>query len=222
LDGFTWEEEAFVACNVYYPFDKHGYGEANFLIGGMEWAVTGRCGPEGDPWRVAYGIKPGMSDEWVRKNAEERIKAIVPGDEPFEIVQAAQYRVHQRQVKQYKVGRVVLAGDAAHLNNPIGGFGLSTGMTDAGCIAEALSEVVNGKKPESFLQAACDMRYKIFRDISNPGSQRFKKIVQQDPDNIGADDLEFFRKLREDPGFQKQALMGTLGLYTPVEDIEGY
>jgi 2-polyprenyl-6-methoxyphenol hydroxylase-like FAD-dependent oxidoreductase len=222
LDGFTWEEETFVACNVHYPFDKHGYGEANFLIGGMEWAVTGRCGPEGDPWRVAYGIKPGMSDEWVRENAKQRVKAILPGDEPFEIVQAAQYRVHQRQVKTYKVGRVVLAGDAAHLNNPIGGFGLTTGMTDAGCIAEALGEVVNGKKPESFLEAACDLRHKTFKEISNPGSQRFKKIVQQDQNNISPEDLEFFRKLREDIGFQKQALLGTLALYTPVEDIEEY
>lgn len=222
LEGFTWDEEAFVACNVHYPFDKHGYGEANFLIGGKEWAVTGRCGPEGDPWRVAYGIQPGMSDEWVWENAKERVKELLPGPEPFEIVQAAQYRVHQRQVKQYKVGRVVLVGDAAHLNNPIGGFGLTTGMTDAGCIAEALGLVVNGVKPESFLQAACDKRLEIFRDISNPGSQRFKKLVQQNPKNIPAEDREFFKRLQEDKDFQNQSLLSTLALYTPVEDIEGY
>jgi len=153
-----------VACNVHYPFDKHGFGEAKFPIGGMNWAITGRCGPEGDPWRVAYGITPGMTDEWLWENAEERVKAILPGSEPFKIVQAAQYRVHQRQVKTYKVGRVVVAGDAAHLNNPIGGFGLTTGMTDAGCIAESLG-LINETKPESFLQAACDMRWRIFRAI---------------------------------------------------------
>lgn len=222
LDGFTWENETFVACNVQFPFHKYGYGEANFLIGGEQWAVCGRCGPEGDPWRVAYGIQPGMTDEWVRRNAEERVKALLPGPEPFEIVQAAQYRVHQRQVKTYKVGKVVLAGDAAHLNNPIGGFGLTTGMTDAGCIAEALSLVVKGEKPETFLQTACDTRYRIFRDISNPGSQRFKKLAQQDPKNIPREDMEFFKRLNSDPGFQKQNLLSTLALYTPVEDLEGY
>ena len=146
----------------------------------------------------------------------------MPGSEPFKIVQAAQYRVHQRQVKTYKVGRVVLAGDEAHLNNPIGGFGLTAGMADAGCIAEALGHVINETKPESFLQAACDMRWRIFRDISNPGSQRFKAIVQQDPENIGEENLDFFRKLREDATFQKESLLRTLALYTPVEDIEGY
>jgi 2-polyprenyl-6-methoxyphenol hydroxylase-like FAD-dependent oxidoreductase len=222
LDGFTWEKETFVAMNVHYPFNKYGFGPANFLIGGKKWAVIGRSGPEGNPWRVAYGIEPGMTDEWVWNNAPERLKEILPGPEPYEIVQAAQYRVHQRQVKNYKVGRVVLAGDAAHLNNPIGGFGLTTGMTDAGCIAEALGLVINGQKPESFLQAACDKRLGVFRDISNPGSQRFKRVVQEDPDTMPAEDITFFKRLREDPAFVQQSLLGTLALYTPVEDIPGY
>jgi 3-(3-hydroxy-phenyl)propionate hydroxylase len=222
LDGFSWDKEAFVAVNVHYPFNKYGFGPANFLIGGKKWAVVGRSGPEGHPWRVAYGIEPGMADEWVWKNAVERLQELLPGPEPYEIVQAAQYRVHQRQVKTYKVGRVVLVGDAAHLNNPIGGFGLTTGMTDAGCIAEALGLVIVGHKPESFLQAACDTRLRIFRDISNPGSQRFKRLAQEDPDNMPAEDAAFFKRLREDPAFVRQSLLGTLALYTPVEDIPGY
>ena len=123
---------------------------------------------------------------------------------------------------RYKVNRVVLAGDAAHLNNPIGGFGLTTGMTDAGCLTEALSLVVNGQKPESFLQTACDKRLQIFRGVSNPGSQRFKRIVQEDPNHMPVADKEFFDRLNKDPHFQKENLLGTMSLYTPVEDIEGY
>ena len=221
FEGFSWDQEAFVALNVHFPFHKYGYGPANFIVGGKDWAVCGRCGPEGDPWRVAYGIETGKSDEWVLENAKERLeKMYLPGPEPYEIVQAAQYRVHQLQVKQYKVGRVVLAGDAAHLNNPIGGFGLSTGMTDAGCIAEALSLVVNGQKPESFLQAACDARLRVFRDISNPGSQRFKSMVQEDPNNMPTEDIQFFEKLHNDKVFQKEFLLGGMRMHTPVEDIK--
>jgi hypothetical protein len=95
-------------------------------------------------------------------------------------------------------------------------------MTDAGCIAEALGHVINETKPKSFLQAACDMRWRTFRDISNPGSQRLKAIVQPDPDNISEENLKFFRKLREDATFQKESLLRTLALYTPVAHIEGY
>jgi 3-(3-hydroxy-phenyl)propionate hydroxylase len=222
LDGFTWEEEVFVALNVHFPFNKYGFGPANFLVGGKEWAVTGRTGPEGDPYRVAYGIKPGMSDEWVLENAPERLKKILPGPDPYKIVQAAQYRVHQRQVKNYKVGRVILAGDAAHLLNPIGGYGLTTGLTDAGCMAEALGLVINGQKPESFLRAACDVRLRVFRDFTNPASQRAKRLVQQEPGNLPAEDLAFYERIENDPSFQREILLGALAMYTPVEDIEGY
>lgn len=53
--------------------------------------------PIGDPWRVAYGIEPGLSDEWVWKDAQERVKLVMLVPEPnFKVVQAAQYRVHQR------------------------------------------------------------------------------------------------------------------------------
>jgi 2-polyprenyl-6-methoxyphenol hydroxylase-like FAD-dependent oxidoreductase len=220
LEGFTWNE-TFVAMNVHFPFIKYGWGEANFLVGGMKWAVAGRSGPDGNPWRVAFGFdQVGLTDEEILELAPKRLKEILPGDEPFEIVQAAQYRVHQRQVQNYKTGRVILMGDAAHLNNPMGGFGLTTGLTDAGCMAEALSMVVRGEKEESFLQAACDVRHKLFQDISNPGSQRFKRLVQEDPNNIPKDDMDFFTNIRDDQNYEVNALRGIIGLYTPVEDVQ--
>ncbi|KAK1764510.1 FAD/NAD(P)-binding domain-containing protein [Phialemonium atrogriseum] len=221
LEGFTWNE-SFVAMNVHFPFPKYGWGAANFLIGGKEWAVAGRSGPLTDPWRVAFGVEVGLTDEQVMKDiAPDRLKRILPGPDPYEIVQCSQYRVHQRQVQQYKVGRVVLAGDAAHLNNPIGGFGLTTGMTDAGCISDALILVIRGEAPEEFLQKACDVRREIFATVSNPGSQKFKAMVQQDPDNICAEDREFFEKLKNDAEFHRSALTGVMRLYTPVEDLMG-
>lgn len=218
LEGFTWEE-SFVAMNVHFPFPKYGWGPANFLIGGKDWAVAGRSGPGGDPWRVAFGVDVGLTDEQVLALASERLKTILPGPDPYEIVQCSQYRVHQRQVKEYKVGRVMLAGDAAHLNNPIGGFGLTTGMTDAACISDALSLVIQGKVGEDLLQIACDKRREIFRTISNPGSQNFKRIVQQDPDDISTEDRTFFSQLNTDMDFQRSALLGAMRLYTPVEDL---
>jgi 3-(3-hydroxy-phenyl)propionate hydroxylase len=220
LEGFTWATESFVAMNVYFPFAKYGWGTANFLIGGEEWAVAGRAGPLNDPWRVAFGVEPGLTDEYVKNEiAPKRLEKILPGDDPYEIVQCSQYRVHQRQASRYKVGRVVLVGDAAHLNNPIGGFGLTTGMTDAGCISDALAMVIKGEAGEELLQKACDKRHEIFKTISNPGSQKFKAMVQQDPNNISSQDREFFEKLNTDTGFHRNALLGSMQLYTPVESL---
>ena len=215
LEGFTWGE-SFVAMNVHFPFEKYNWGAANFLIGGKEWAVAGRTGPGSDPWRVAYGVEPGLTDEEVLQRAPERLKKILPGPDEFQIVQCAQYKVHQRQVKQYKVGRVMLAGDAAHLNNPIGGFGLTTGMTDAGCISDALIAVISGLASEQTLQEACEIRHEIWATISNPGSQNFKRIVQQDPSNICQEDMGFFKRLNDDVEFQRSALLGSLRIHTPL------
>jgi hypothetical protein len=93
-------------------------------------------------------------------------------------------------------------------------------LTDAGCVVEALSLVILGQKDESFLQAACDIRHRLFQEISNPGSQRFKKMAQEDPENIPKDDMEFFNSIANDPVFEKNALKGIINLYTPVEDVQ--
>ena len=110
----------------------------------------------------------------------------------------------------------MLAGDAAHLNNPIGGFGLTTGMTDAGCNSDALIAVISGQAAEQTIQEACDIRHEIWASISNPGSQNFKRIVQQDPDNICQEDIKFFKRLNDDVEFQRSALLGSLRIHTPL------
>ena len=101
LEGFSWDKESFVAMTVYFPFPNYGWGPANFLIGGKYWAVAGRSGPnETAPWRVAYGVEPGLKDEEVAAKSYERLKEILPGPDKYEIAQCSQYNVHQRQVQE--------------------------------------------------------------------------------------------------------------------------
>src|SRR5262249_22703863 len=61
------------------------------------------------------------------------------------------YRVHQRVAKDFRVGRVLLAGDAAHLNNPMGAFGLNGGIHDSFNLTEKLSKVCRGEVDASLL-----------------------------------------------------------------------
>src|SRR6187397_2362250 len=56
-----------------------------------------------------------------------------------------------RQAAAYRQGRVLLAGDAAHVHSPIGGQGLNTGVQDAVNLGWKLAEVVHGRAPESLL-----------------------------------------------------------------------
>ena len=123
LEGFTYEDETFVAANIYFPFERYpDYLTRNFLVGEKNgrWAVVARTGAEDAPWRVAYGEHSSLSEEEIRSRAKDKISSMMPGPDDFEIVQLQPYRVHQRTASKYRVGRVLLAGDAAHLNNPIG------------------------------------------------------------------------------------------------------
>jgi 3-(3-hydroxy-phenyl)propionate hydroxylase len=61
------------------------------------------------------------------------------------------YSVHQRVAADFRAGRVLLAGDAAHVNNPLGGFGLNSGIHDAVNLAEKLAKVMRGDADESLM-----------------------------------------------------------------------
>jgi 3-(3-hydroxy-phenyl)propionate hydroxylase len=77
--------------------------------------------------------------------------AVVPGLSDYEIAHTTLYRVHQRVAKTFRLGRVFLAGDAAHINNPLGGMGMNGGIHDAVNLAARLARVWHGEMPEKEL-----------------------------------------------------------------------
>jgi 3-(3-hydroxy-phenyl)propionate hydroxylase len=76
---------------------------------------------------------------------------VVPGISNYEIAHITLYKVHQRVAKTFKLGRTCLIGDAAHINNPLGGMGMNGGIHDAVNLATRLSAVWHGKAEESEL-----------------------------------------------------------------------
>jgi FAD binding domain/Aromatic-ring hydroxylase, C-terminal len=66
-----------------------------------------------------------------------------------------------RQAASYRKGRVLLAGDAAHVHHPIGGQGLNTGVQDAMNLGWKLAQVVNQTSPDSILDTYHDERHPI-------------------------------------------------------------
>jgi 2-polyprenyl-6-methoxyphenol hydroxylase-like FAD-dependent oxidoreductase len=193
FDGFTWPKEEFVATNVYYPFDKYGFTNRNFMIDSTNWAIVAKISNDG-LWRVAYGVKPGLTKDQIMKELPQRFKNFLPGPgEDYTVKQANSYRPHQRCAARFRKGRVILVGDAAHLNNPIGGLGLTTGILDAGPLARALTAVISGKAPDSLLDKWEELRRNCWHEQTNKQSIEFKRIAQQgghgeDPDGIWKSD----------------------------------
>ena len=85
-----------------------------------------------DMWRVITAADPALEpDEAVQESRlQASLQNLLPRAEPYEILVKGVYRVHQRVAAAYRSGRVFLAGDAAHLNNPLGGMGLNGGLHD--------------------------------------------------------------------------------------------
>ena len=76
---------------------------------------------------------------------------IVPGIAKYDVAHITLYKVHQRVAKNFRAGRVFLAGDAAHVNNPLGGMGMNGGIHDAINLTTRLAEVWAGAAPEAEL-----------------------------------------------------------------------
>jgi 3-(3-hydroxy-phenyl)propionate hydroxylase len=79
--------------------------------------------------------------------AQTLLSAIVPGVSDYEIIHTALYRVHQRVAKSFRAGRAFLAGDATHINNPLGGMGMNGGIHDALKLADRSAQVWCGESP---------------------------------------------------------------------------
>ena len=97
-------------------------------------------------WRAVYPAKEQESDAeaFSDLSVTRRLGAIHPDVKLDQVVHRNIYRVHQRVAQSFRSGRVFLAGDAAHVNNPIGGLGLNCGIHDAMDLAETLAAVAFG------------------------------------------------------------------------------
>ena len=154
FDGFTWDER-FVVASTTYDYAPHGFALNAYLADPEEWAAIFKMPDEGPPgiWRVIFPVPPEeeeavtLSEEMV----ERRMQRFLPRKERYQIKYKSIYRVHQRVAKEFRLGRILLAGDAAHLNNPMGAFGLNGGIHDSFNLTEKLGKVCRGEAPPSLL-----------------------------------------------------------------------
>ncbi|KAF5228558.1 hypothetical protein FANTH_14472 [Fusarium anthophilum] len=161
LKGFTWESLQLVAVNFQYPLSGLGWKQANFIVGEVSWGVVVKRG-KGNSWRFATGtqapdIGNGTLDDATVKVVKDRLMRLLPGDtSQIEWEAMAPYKVHQRCATTFRKGNVLLAGDAAHLNSPIGGLGLTTGLLDAAHLAESLRQTLLDKAEPIVLDQSQD------------------------------------------------------------------
>jgi 3-(3-hydroxy-phenyl)propionate hydroxylase/6-hydroxy-3-succinoylpyridine 3-monooxygenase len=214
FDGLTWPER-FVATNVHYDFERYGYNRTTFLIDADFGAVIAVLDNEG-LWRCTYMEDASLPEETFLERLPRAYAAILPGQGAYQLELASPYRMHQRTAQRYRVGRVVLAGDAAHVTNPTGGLGLTSGLFDSYALYPALSAVVLEGADAAVLDRYSTARRDTFLQRVSPQASANKRLVFHA--NGGGQGLEEaladLRRLATDTELLRRRLMFTKSLET--------
>ena len=211
FEGFTWNE-IFMATNVVYDFDKHGYAPSTMLANGDNWAVIAKI-DNNHQWRIAYAEAGELTEEERIARIPERIKQFLPDPkQSYELLMANSYRVHQRSASRYRQGRVFLAGDAAHATNPIGGLGFTSGIQDANMLIKCLGGIINGDYDEDALDWYAYERRRCFLEIANPTAIEFKRRTQETNPVKRKEDEDNFVALMNDREMRRQAMTSIFNL----------
>ena len=156
FEGFTYPEK-FIKIATRFDFGTVNPDLCfrNYFSDPREWCnlfkVRGES-PEG-LWRAIFPI-PDDEDETTAlapDRIEARLQKFFPKPGRYQVEYVNLYPVHQRVAATFRKGRVLLAGDAAHVNNPIGGMGMNGGMHDGINLADKLSRVIQGEAGDDLL-----------------------------------------------------------------------
>ncbi len=210
FEGYT-HPERLVATNLRYDFEARGFARANFVVDPVHWAVIVIADRHG-LWRITYGEDASLPEESIHERLVRHYEALLPDRDPYKLEAYAPFRVHERCASSFRAGRVLLAGDAAHVCNPFGGLGLTSGLLDGDVLGDALPAVIHGRAPDDLLDRYATERRRVFREVTGPTAAENKRRMQEsDPEKKRAD-LERLARVHNDRDFQREVLTFTYKL----------
>jgi 3-(3-hydroxy-phenyl)propionate hydroxylase len=213
FEGYTWPER-FLVLTTLFDFERAlGCCPRSYISDPEEW--TNLFKVMGDDlkgrWRAVFPARENETDEEAFSEAAVRRRMLkLSQDHPMEsLVHSNIYRVHQRVAKSFRAGRVFLAGDAAHVNNPVGGLGLNCGIHDALELADTLELVTAGQAGAEMLdryerrRRPLNVEYVQQQTVANK-----KRLEERDP-KVRQANFNELRRAAADPLLHKRFLMRT-------------
>jgi len=187
--GFTYPEK-FIKIGTYFDLTAHDDRIAirNYFSHPDEWCNLFQVKGEPDKpdiWRFVVPMRVGETEEEAKseESMQARLKRFFERDQNYEIAYANVYTVSQRVANTFNKGRVLLAGDSAHVNNPIGGMGLNGGIHDAVNLAEKLAAVWKGDGDVALLDLYTRQRHQASVDFTQAQTIANKKqLEERDPE----------------------------------------
>jgi 3-(3-hydroxy-phenyl)propionate hydroxylase len=222
--GFTYPEN-FIKIATSFDLGKAHphYSYRNYFSHPDEWCnlfkVRGES-PEG-LWRAIFPTGPDESEESAMHpdSIEARMQKFFPKSGRYHIEYCNVYNVSQRVASTFRHGRVLLAGDSAHVNNPIGGMGMNGGIHDAVNLAEKLSQVINGHVGDELLDLYSRQRRKVAVEYVQAQSMRNKKILEERDPTVRKVNFDELRRTADDRAGSR-AFMRRAALIESLEAAE--
>jgi 3-(3-hydroxy-phenyl)propionate hydroxylase len=211
FEGMTWPER-FVVITVLDDLEALlGCSYRNYLAAPRDWGNLFKvAGDDGKGrWRIVYPSSgEGSDDEDLADTPVfERLQRVYPLEGGYNIVHRNIYRVHQRVAATFRQGRVFLAGDSAHVNNPIGGLGLNSGIHDAMEVADMLSNVSRGIEDAAVFDRYDRRRRALNIEFVQQQTIANKKRLEERDETARQAALDELRATVDDPVRHKQFLM---------------
>ena len=205
FEGYTWPER-FLVITTKFDFEAAlGCCYRNYMADPQEW--TNLFKVAGDDlkgrWRAVYNTREDEPDEEALsdQSVRDRLARVFVPENQRDYLHLNLYQVHQRVAKQFRRGRAFLCGDAAHVNNPIGGLGLNCGILEAWDLATLLS----GDNPDldsyERRRRPLNIEYVQEQTVANK-----KRLEEREPAKreMRFDEL---RRMADDPAKHKAFLM---------------
>jgi 3-(3-hydroxy-phenyl)propionate hydroxylase len=155
FEGITYPER-FIVVSTDEDLEAllPGIAPINYVFDPVEWLVVLRT-PE--HWRILFPTPPDSPDEVEQApgRIQQRLRGVVDPGRDWSVLHSSIYNVHQRVASEFRVGNTVLIGDAAHVNNPLGGMGMNSGIHDAVLVARSIAAGADD------LDAVCTTRREV-------------------------------------------------------------
>ena len=199
FEGYTYPER-FLVVSTPFEYADHmpQLSYVNYCSDPHEWCVLLRVPAL---WRVLFPTKEDETDEQVLtdESVQTRLQRLLPQSEDYTVVHRTLYKVHQRVAQHFRQGRVFLAGDAAHINNPLGGMGMNGGIHDAMNLCEKLTAVLLQGAHTEVLDLYEKQRRTIAIEYINASTARNKKEIEERDPVLRQKNHDELRALAADP-----------------------
>jgi 3-(3-hydroxy-phenyl)propionate hydroxylase len=203
FDGFTWPER-FNIIAVAHDFEASmGLRYRSYCAHPDRWVAVIKVPGEDEHglWRCLFPAKEHESDDEVMGDAwiAARFAECLPASGPQQVLHRNMYSIHQRVAGSFRTGRLLLAGDAAHVNNPVGGMGMNSGFQDGINLAEKLAQIWNGADPDPLLERYDRQRRLTAIEYVQAQSIANKRTLEERDPQKRRLALDNLRRMAQDP-----------------------